>query len=558
MKKILITATLLMALLATKSSDACTNLIVTKGASTDGSVMVTYAADSHQLYGALYKYNAPAVTVKQKPYIPIYEWDTGRHLGQIKQAATTYSTIGNMNEHQLIISETTYGGRPELEDSTGGIDYGSLIYITLQRAKTAREAINTIVSLANEYGYASSGESLTVADANEAWILEIIGKGCKMVEGKNINKGIVWVARMVPDGYVSAHANQARIRQFPMNDPENCMYAPDVVSFAREQGYYKGTDADFSFCDTYAPLDFSGMRGCEARVWSFFRMVAPDMDKYLDYAMGHNPDNRMPLWVKPSQKVSPKLVFDAMRDHYEGTPMDMTKDIGAGGSACPYRWRPMNFTVDGTEYVNERAIATQQTGFWFVGQARSSLPDALGGILWFGVDDAGTSCLTPIYSASTRVPECFREGNGHMTEYSPTAAFWVFNRIAQFAYLRYDIIGTEVRKVADKWENQKLEDVKITDAKALDLYKKKPTEAVRYITDYSVKTAQNMFKKWVELDHYLLVKYIDGNVKRENAAGFQDNGMGKNIPASPLQPGYNEKWKRAVATDAGETLEVIK
>lgn len=558
MKKILITATLLTALLATKSGDACTNLIVTKGASTDGSVMVTYAADSHQLYGALYKYNAPAAAAKQKPYLPIYEWDTGRPLGQIKQAATTYSTIGNMNEHQLIISETTYGGRQELEDSTGGIDYGSLIYITLQRAKTAREAINTIVSLANEYGYASSGESLTVADANEAWILEIIGKGCKMVDGKNVNKGIVWVARMVPDGYVSAHANQARIRQFPMNDPDNCMYAPDVVSFAREHGYYKGADADFSFCDAYAPLDFSAMRGCEARVWSFFRMVAPDMDKYLDYAMGHNPDNRMPLWVKPSQKVSPKLVFDAMRDHYEGTPMDMTKDIGAGGNACPYRWRPMNFAVDGTEYVNERAIATQQTGFWFVGQARNFLPDALGGILWFGVDDAGTSCLTPIYSASTLVPECFREGNGHMTKYSPTAAFWVFNRIAQFAYLRYDIIGAEVRKVADEWENQKLEDVKITDAKALDLYKKTPNDAIRYITDYSVKTAQNMFKKWVELDHYLLVKYIDGNVKRENAAGFQDNGMGKNIPASPLQPGYNEHWKRAVVKDAGETLEILK
>ena len=403
MKKTLLTAAMLL-IAGWGTVKACTNLIITRGASTDGSIMVTYAADSHQLYGALYKYNPPKKAYKPGTMLPIYEWDTGRYLGEIPQKAETYYTVGNMNEHQLIISETTYGGRRELRDSTGVMDYGSLIYITLQRAKTAREAIGVIADLANTYGYASSGESLTIADKDEVWIMELIGKGCRIVNGENANKGIVWVARRVPDGYISAHANQARIMQFPKNDPENCLYSPDVVSFAREAGYYNGTDDDFSFSDTYAPLDFSAMRGCEARVWSFFRMFAPDMDKYLDYAMGHNPGNRMPLWVKPSAKISPKQVFDAMRDHYEGTPMDMTTDIGAGGSKLPYRWRPMNFEYDGETYVNERAIATQQTGFWFVAQSRSYLPDPVGGILWFGVDDAATSSLTPIYCAVTDVP----------------------------------------------------------------------------------------------------------------------------------------------------------
>jgi dipeptidase len=322
-----------VALLASGVALACTNLIVTRGASTDGSIIVSYAADSHQLYGALYKYNAPKKGYPKGSYMPVYDWDSDRYMGQIKQAERTYSTVGNMNEHSLIITETTFGGRPELEDSTGIMDYGSLIYITLQRAKTAREAIDVIVSLTEEYGYASSGESFTIADANEVWIMELIGKGCKLNErGDNINNGIVYVARRVPDGYVSAHANHSRISTFPKNDPENCVYADDVISFAREAGLYEGSDDDFSFCDTYAPADFMALRGCEARVWSFFRMVADGMDQYLDYAMGHNPKNRMPLWVKPRAKVSAKVVFDAMRDHYEGTPMDMTKDVGAGGN----------------------------------------------------------------------------------------------------------------------------------------------------------------------------------------------------------------------------------
>ena len=553
MKKLL--STLLFVVAGIGAVNACTNFIITKGASTDGSVMVSYSADSHLLYGALYKYNAPRKDYKPGTVIPIYEWDSGKYLGTIPQAAKTYSTVGNMNEHQLIIGETTYGGREELFDPEGIMDYGSLIYIALQRAKTAREAIDVIVDLANTYGYASSGESFSIADKEEAWIFEMIGKGSKMVDGKNVNKGIVWVARRIPDGYISAHANHARISRFPLNDPENCLYSPDVIDFAREMGYYEGSDEDFSFTAAYAPLDFSAMRGCEARVWSFFRMFAPDMDQYTDYAMGHNPDNPMPLWVKPSKKISPKEVFDAMRDHYEGTPMDMTVDIGAGGSKSPYRWRPMEFEWEGEKYVCERATATQQTGFWFVAQARSFLPDEIGGILWFGVDDTALSSLTPIYCSTTEVPECFREGNGHMTEYSDTSAFWIFNRVSQFAYLRYDYIGVEVRKKIDKWENDKLVEVMAFDEKMSGNVSK--SKRVKEATRFSVDNAQKMFDTWVDLDKYLMVKYMDGNIKKEDAGGFTDNGEGMDIPAFPDQPGYSDKWKEAVVKDHGETLKVV-
>ena len=540
---------LALALIAgTASALACTNFIVTKGASTDGSVMVTYAADSHQLYGALYKHNGGKQKAKM---LAVNEWDTGRYLGLIEQIPVTYSTVGNMNEHSLIITETTYGGRHELEDKNGIMDYGSLIYIALQRAKTAREAIAVIVELANKYGYASSGESFSIIDKNEAWIMELIGKGSKLdAQGNNLRKGIVWVARRIPDGYVSGHANQARITTFPLNDKENCLYASDVISFAREMGYFNGKDEEFSFCDAYAPLDFGALRACEARVWAFFRTVAEGMDKYTDYAMGHNPANRMPLWVKPTKKVSPKQLFDAMRDHYEGTPMDMTTDIGAGGNECPYRWRPMYFKVDGVEYCNERATATQQTGFWLCGQAR----EGKTGILWFGTDDAATSPLTPIYCNTTEVPWCFDEKNGSMLHYSPTSMFWVTNRIANFAYLRYNVIGKRVREEVDKWENEQLAEVEKLDAKTAAL---SPKKAQKLQTAFSTATAQNLFAKWDSLDKYLLVKYIDGNTKGENENGFIDNGNGKNIPGKIEQSGYSEKWKRAVAQDNGEVLKVI-
>lgn len=552
MKKILLTLALAVAgAIAGREATACTNFIITRGASTDGSIMVTYAADSHQLYGCLYKYTP---SKRAAAMMPVYEWDTGKYLGDIPQAEVTYSTVGNMNEHSLIITETTFGGREELVDPEGRVDYGSLIYIALQRARTAREAIDVIVDLANTYGYASSGESFSIADTEEAWIMELIGKGPG-------NKGIVWVARRIPDGYICAHANQARITTFPKDDPDNCLYAPDVISFAREKGYYSGDDADFSFCDAYAPLNFSAMRACEARVWSFFRTFADDMDKYVDYAMGYNAANRMPLWVKPAAKISPKQVFDAMRDHFEDTPMDMTKDLGAGGHGLPYRWRPMSFEVDGKEYINERATATQQTGFWMVGQARPGKT----GILWFGVDDAATSCLTPIYCNTTEVPECFAEGNGSMLEYSPTSAFWLFNRVTNFAYLRYDMMSADIRKVVDFWERSMLEAVAGVDWTVEGM---SPKQQRKHLTQFSVNTAQVMFENWTRLDKYLLIKYMDGNVKSEHddvlryvigeggdASHFVDNGNGRDIPGDIQFPGYNDKWKRAVVEDNGEVLQ---
>lgn len=551
MKRFFFTLLLAITLGATTSALACTNFIITKGASTDGSILVSYAADSHQLYGCLYKYNP----LKKMPkMMPVTEWDTGKYMGDIPTVATTYSTVGNMNEHSLIITETTFGGREELYDPKGIMDYGSLIYITLQRAKTAREAIQTIVDLANTYGYASSGESFSIADTNEAWIMELIGKGAD-------DKGIVWVARRIPDGYVCAHANQARITTFPLGDKENCLYAPDVISFARKKGYFNGKDEEFSFSDAYAPLDFSAMRACEARVWAFYRSIADDMEKYEDFAMGYNKDNRMPLWVKPSKKISPKQVFDGMRDHYEGTKMDMTKDLGAGGHGLPYRWRPMSWKVDDKTYVNERAIATQQTGFWVVGQARPGKT----GILWFGVDDAATSCLTPIYCNTTKAPECMAEGNGSMLEYTPTSAFWLFNRVTNFAYMRYDMMSADIRKVVDKWENEMLQEVEKVDAKAASMSAKAQK---KYLTEYSCSTAQTLFENWSRLDKYLLLKYMDGNVKSEHKdvlsyvfdgndkpSHFVENGNGKQIPDKIQFPGYNEKWKRAVAADNGKVLE---
>ena len=554
---------------------------MTKGASTDGSNIVSYAADSHQLYGELYFKKAGLWKVNDMRRID--EWDTGKHLGYIPEAAVTYQRVGNMNEHQLIIAETTYGGRPELEDPKGIMDYGSLIYVALERTKTAREAIKVIVDLANTYGYYSSGESFSIADTEEVWVMDLIGKGPN-------NKGIVWVARRVPDGYICAHANQARISTFPLNDPENCMYAPDVISFAREMGYFEGEDKDFSFCDAYAPLDFSGMRACEARAWAAFNIlcdgkftfedengniVTKDAYDYIDYAMGYDKTKRFPLFVKPSRKISVKDVADVMRDHYEGTPMDMTQDIGAGGNALPYRWRPMGFEHDGKKYVNERAIATQQTGFWFVGQSRGWLPDTIGGVNWFGCDDAATSYLTPIYTTINDVPECFRVGNGNMITYSPTSAFWVTNRVANACYKAYDMMAPTVRAAIDSWENEMISAVAKADEEALKMYneaEKKPRKQIKrndkakklvdpyasvreYLTDFSVGNAQKIFNKWVDLEVLLLVKYIDGNVKAQNEDGsFVTNEHTDHIPSGIKQPGYTAKWKEAVAKDHGNII----
>ena len=563
MRKILAFFTLLT-LSAFYRCEACTNIIVTPGASADGSSMVSYAADSHTLYGELYF--SPAARFNAGSRLAIREWDTNRPLGDIAQAGSTYQTVGNMNEHQLVIAETTWGGREELYDGSAVMDYGSLIYVTLQRARTAREAIETIVELANTYGYASSGETFSIADTEEAWIMDLVGKGPG-------NKGIVWVARRIPDGYICAHANQARITTFPLDDPENCLYAPDVISFARQMGWFDGKDSEFSFRDAYNPLNFGGARGCEARAWSAFNILCDGVFTYeqdgrevsrpagdwLDYAMGYDLDGQMPLFVKPSRKLTMKDVADVMRDHFEGTPMDMTLDIGAGGNALPYRWRPMDFEWEGKTYTNERAIATQQTGFWFVAQSRGYLPDEVGALLWFGCDDAATSYLTPVYVSTLEIPECLRVGNGDMLHYSPTSQFWMCNRVANACYKMYDQMAPVARKAADEFElSQMNEHVPAMDAEAAELVGKgRVKKARRLLTEYTVGTAQAQFENWTALEELLLVKFIDGNVKAQAEDGsFLHSEYSEGIPEGLTQPGYTDRWKAAVVRDNGETLEV--
>ena len=533
------------AMALTQQSNACTNIIVTRGASKDNSAMVSYAADSHWLYGELYFH--PAMDWKDGTMLNIVEWDTSKPLGQIPQAPHTYKTVGNMNEHQLIIGETTWGGRLELMDSTAIMDYGSLIYVALQRARTAREAIQVIVDLANEYGYASEGESFSIADKNEAWVMDLIGKGVEMKDGKNVNKGLVWVAR--------------------------------------SKGYFSGKDEDFDFSAAYNPIDFGGVRACDARAWSAFRilcdgkftyekdgkMITEDADDYLDYVMGKNLKHRMPLFVKPARKLGVKDVADAMRDHFEGTPLDMTQDIGAGGNALPYRWRPMGFKIGGWDYINERAIATQQTGFWFVGQARHDLPDVVGGVIWFGTDDAATSYLSPIYTNTDKVPECFREGNGTLLEYSPTASFWMNNRVTNTCYRAYNMIAPTVRAEVDKFENEQMGGkLSENDQKVLNEYNKLVSKAGgkeikdkalnpirKMLTEYSVNTAQNQFDHWVALEQLITVKFIDGNVKAQNEDGtFKHSKYDEGIPDGLTQPGYTEKWKEAVVKDHGDIIRV--
>lgn len=535
------------------SSLACTNYIVTKGASTDGSVMVSYSADSHVLYGELY-YWAPGY-YPEGTMMDIYEWDSGEYKGKIKQARQTYNVVGNMNEFQLAIGETTYGGLDQLKSQKGAImDYGSLIYVTLQRAKTAREAIVTIANLMSEYGYASSGESFSIADKNEVWVMELIGKG-------NYEKGAVWVAIRIPDGYVSGHANQARIQTFPLANGKTsitdlqfdkiyrpsveCVYSHDVIDFARKNLNYKGKDADFSFSDTYNPITFDGARFCENRVWTFFREVNSDMEKYYSYITGEDLTNRMPLYILPNKKISQIDVMNHMRNHFEGTPLDMSKDLGAGPYKCPYRWRPMVWEVDGKTYVHERCVATQQTGFSFVTQSRD-LPDEIGGIIWFGVDDAASSVYTPIYTSSRRVPKTFERGNGALMTWSDDAAFWVFNQVTNFAYSRYNVIHPEIKAVQDSLENLYVKLVKETDQKALNLLNSDKTSAIMYLTDFSCKNADELVYFWKKFYQYLFMKYMDGNIKTEI--------KGKLNP-KVVQPGYGDEWLKRIVEDNGEKLQ---
>lgn len=556
-------------------SFACTNFLITKGASKDGSTMVTYAADSHTLYGELY-YNR-AAQYPEGTMIQVIDWDSGKPLIQIPQVANTYTTVGNMNQWGLAIAETTYGGREELVDTTGGIDYGSLIYLTLQRAKNAREAIKTIAEFVDTYGYYSSGESFSIIDENEVWIMELIGKGAPVLNAKGKvdkrwTKGAVWVAMRVPDGYISGHANHARITTFEQEKkgsyksisskklkeifrPEvEVVYSHDVITFARLKGYYTGEDKDFSFSDTYAPLDFSGARGCEARVYAAFLRCNKDMIKYEKYAMGHDLKNRMPLWIKPEKQLDVKEVMELMRDHYEGTPMDMTKDLGAGPFACPYRWRPMGFSVNGQEYVHERATSTQQTGFSFVAQSRSWMPDNAKGILWFGVDDTYSTVYVPMYCAIERVPRCFEVGNGSMVEYSETSAFWLFNLVTNMAYSRYSDMIKDIRKEQNGLEQMFIREVKHFDEKLKNA--KSAEEIARLTTNFSLEKADQMMKSWRKLSQFLLVKYIDGNIKKETNGRFEESPYRKGQCVFPEQPKYPQKWYEMIVKDHGDVIKV--
>jgi dipeptidase len=557
MKKIfaLLLVIILSGLLSKQVTNACTNFLITKGASKDGSVMITYSADSHVLYGELYYW--PATNWPAGTMVDVYEWDTGKYLGKIPQKAHTYSVVGNMNQHQVSIGETTFGGRPELADSTGMIDYGTLIYFSLQRAKNAREAINTFSQLVTDYGYASSGESFSIADANEAWILELVGKG----QGK---KGAVWVARRIPDGYISGHANHPRITTFPLSDgiksitskeldkiynPEvETIYSYDVIDVARGYGWFNGHDKDFSFSDTFAPLDFAGARFCEARVWSGFNMVNNLMGKYLDYAMGENLTNRMPLWIKPDSKIGVREVIGMMRNYYQGTPMDMTKDIGAGPYGCTVRWRPMEWKVDSVGYIFERAISTQQTGFSFVAQSRSWLPDAVGGINWFGVDDTYYTVYTPMYCGITHVPETFAVGNGDIMTFSDNAAFWVFNQVTNFAYTRTSLLINDLQTKQKELEDKYMSETENIDKIAFELYKKSPAKAVNYLTEYSVKSGNNTVNQWKDLYKFLFTKYVDGNVKVRQAIPKGYNRVNPKLS----QPGYSEEWYRTIVISTGD------
>jgi dipeptidase len=515
--------------------EACTNLLVTKGASKDGSTMITYAADSHTLYGELdFKRGTPHLPAEMREII---EWDTGKLLGRIPEAPVTYTRVGNMNEFQVVIGETTYGGRKELQVPSGFVDYGSLIYIGLERARTAREAIQVMTSLAETYGYASEGESFSIGDPNEAWILEMIAKG----KGQT---GALWVAYKLPDGTISAHANQARIRQFPRNDPNTALFSKDLISFAREKGYFKGEDKDFSFADTYAPLSYGALRFCESRVWSLFRRAAPSQNLSIDYVKAVKGAKPLPLFIKPDQKLDVRNVMQLVRDHFEGTEFDMAKDLGAGPYKLPYRWRPMNFKVDGQEYLHERAISTQQTGFSFVSQSRSWLPDVVGGVLWFGVDDTYLTVYVPISCGVREAPKAFAVGTGNFNEFNWDSAFWTFNFVSNYTYTRWIDMILDVQKVQREFEGRFLADQAEIDRTALDLYKQNPAMAKDYLTQYAAKNTGQLMTRWKKLGEFLIWKYLDGNVRNEKG--------------EVTHPNAPEEWLRCIVKDHGDVIKMKK
>ncbi|MDE6236716.1 MAG: C69 family dipeptidase [Muribaculaceae bacterium] len=545
--KISLAAAVLGGFLPAVDMDACTNLIAGKKATTDGSVMVTYAADSHNLYGMLT--HTPAQKHEKGAMRKVVEWDTNKPLGEIPQPAETYNVVGNINEHQLAIGESTWGGREELADTTGQaiIDYGSLIQIALERSKTAREAIKTMGELVKNYGYASEGESFSIADKDEVWVMEMIGKGAE--------KGAVWVAVRIPDDAISGHANEPRIRKVNWKDKENVMYSPDVISFARKRGYFNGKDEDFSFADAYGEHDAATRRGCDARVWSYFRRFAPDTDKYYDWCAGKS-DEPMPLYVVPAKKVSLKDMQWSMRDHFEGTPFDMTQDVGAGPNHVPYRWRPMEYEVDGKKYCMERAIATQQTGWSFVSQSRDWLPDEVGGILWFGTDDTNTSVYMPFYCGMTSIPSELKPGDVNTFDFDSN--FWMTNWVANQAYNRYDLMIPDIRKVQgaleDKYQGSREEKDKALTAMVAAGDKAGYQKAVN---EEGAAIAKEATEAYRELGKYLFVKFMDGNMKKTDENGnFIKSEHG--LPVYPSFPGYDKKYYENIVKETGDHFLIDK
>ncbi len=547
MKRIPLFIALMLPALGWMTQDAlgCTNLIAGPKATVDGSVFVTYAADSHNLYGMLT--HTPAADHPKGAMRKVIEWDTNKPLGEIPQPAHTYNVVGNINEHQVAIGESTWGGHNELVDTTGNsiIDYGSLIQIALERSKTAREAIRVMTDLVDKYGYASSGESFSIADKNEVWVLEMIGKGAE--------KGAVWIAVRIPDNAISGHANEPRIRKVDYKDKDNVLYSKDMISFARKRGYFNGKDEDFSFADAYSTHDAGTRRGCDGRVWSFFRRYNPDADKYFAW-VNNDGDEPMPLYVIPDRKLTVKDMQDSMRDHFEGTPYEMTSDIGAGPYHVPYRWRPMEFEVDGKTYTNERAIATQQTGWSFVSQSRADMPDPVGGVLWFGTDDTNTTVYMPIYCSVTEVPEQLGEGDVNTFDFNSN--FWMNTWVANQAYERYDRMIPDIRKVQNRLEDNYRDSRPEVEKELVALYTAGNTDALRdKVNAESKAIAKEATDSYRDLAQYLLVKFMDGNQKKTDENGnFLKSKYG--LPLYPDFPGYDKRYYENIVKETGDHFRV--
>lgn len=537
MKSLVLSAAML---LASSGAFACSNLIVGKKASVDGSVMVSYNADDYGMFGHLCHY--PAGTHPKGSMRQIYDWDSGVYHGEIEEAPVTYNVIGNINEFQLSIGETTYGGREEMVDSTGILDYGSLIYVTLQRAKTAREAISVMTSLVEKYGYNSEGETFSICDPNEAWIMEMQGTGAG-------SKGVVWVAMRIPDDAICAHANQSRIGKFNMKDKKNVLYSKNVISYARKMGWFNGKDSDFSWKNTYAFPDFSGRRFCDARVWSFFNHYADDFDRYLPWALGKDKDAEdMPLWIVPNRKLSVADVENGMRDHYEGTALALdTTSIGGGIYEMPYRPTPLTFTVDGKQYFNERPISTQQTAFTFVSQLRSWLPREIGGVLWFGNDDANMVAYTPVYCGNTVQPACYNTKGADAVTFSSDNAFWLCNMVSNMVYPRYSQLFPELKAVRDSLETSYFANQASIEKQAVDLYQTDKAAALKLLNNYSSAKADEMLASWKRLATRIIVKYNDMAVKKEKD--------GK-LLQSVTRPGYPISFGRKLVKETGDWYAV--